>query len=153
MLSQGVQAPDFKLRDMNGESRSLKEMLSGGPVALAFFKVSCPVCQFTFPYLERLHAGGSGVRIVGISQDSAQETRSYNKEFGVTFPTLLDGAGFPVSNAFGIHSVPTLFLIEPDGKIALSESGFSRPDLEALGQRMGVAPFRAGERVPDYKPG
>jgi peroxiredoxin len=95
------------------------------------------------------------VQIIGISQDKSATTREFNEEFGVTFPTLLDegAAGYPVSNAYGIQTVPTLFLIEPDGSISMSGTGFSKADLETLGHRVGVAPFRQGERVPEHRPG
>jgi len=88
-----------------------------------------------------------------VSQDQLAATREFNREFGVTFPTLLDDGAYAVSNAFGIDSVPSLFLIEPDGAISLSVSGFAKQDLEVLGQRLGVAAFRADESVPEYKPG
>ena len=157
MLGAGARAPAFELKDVNGASQSLSGLLARGPVLLAFFKASCPVCQFTFPFLERLYQGrGEGaLQIVGVSQDKAGATRDFNQEFGVTFPVLLDEAGkdYPVSNAYGIHTVPSLFLIEPDGTIASSENGFVKKELEALGRRAGVAPFQPGEPIPDYKPG
>jgi peroxiredoxin len=153
MLEAGGRAPDFRLQDLNGQTQSLKEILGRGPALLAFFKVSCPVCQFTFPFLQRLHESAGGIAIIGVSQDKAEATREYNDEFGVTFPTLLDDAGYSVSNAFGLYTVPSLFLIEPDGTISLAGCGFVKKDLEALGQRLGASPFRAGERVPENKPG
>jgi peroxiredoxin len=153
MLQAGARAPDFRLQDLNGQTQSLKEILGRGPALLAFFKVSCPVCQFTFPFLQRLHESAGGIAIIGVSQDKAEATREYNDEFGVTFPTLLDDAGYSVSNAFGLYTVPSLFLIEPDGTISLAGCGFVKKDLEALGQRLGVPPFREGERVPENKPG
>jgi len=153
MLAVGAHAPDFRMKDLNGQTQSLKDILGRGPALLAFYKVSCPVCQYTFPFLQRLHEGGGGIAILGVSQDQLAATREFNREFGVTFPTLLDDGAYAVSNAFGIDSVPSLFLIEPDGAISLSVSGFAKQDLEVLGQRLGVAPFRADESVPEYKPG
>ncbi|MGH9611943.1 MAG: peroxiredoxin family protein [Bryobacteraceae bacterium] len=155
MLKSGVQAPSFELPDLDGKSRSLDEMLADGmPLLLAFFKVSCPVCQLAFPFLERM-AGGGGVRFVAISQDDAAATQKFHQRFSVTFPTLLDSAraGYPASNAFQITNVPSLFLIEPDGAISLAISGFSRRDLEALGKRSGAPPFRPDEHVPEWKAG
>ena len=40
-------------------------------------------------------------------------------------PTLLDkeDAGYPVSNAYGLTNVPSLFLVEPDGRISRSQIG------------------------------
>ncbi|MGH9613234.1 MAG: TlpA family protein disulfide reductase [Bryobacteraceae bacterium] len=156
MLGSGVQASSFELPDLDSKSRSLGEMMADGkPLLLVFFKVSCPVCQLVFPFLERMASGGGELRFVAISQDDAAATRNFHQRFGVTFPTLLDRAraGYPVSNAFQITNVPSLFLIEPDGAISLAISGFSRRDLEALGKRSGAQPFRPGEQVPEWKAG
>jgi peroxiredoxin len=93
--------------------------------------------------------------VVGISQDDAPATQGFIQRFGVTFPVLLDEAraGYTASNSFGIHSVPSLFLVEPDGIISTAFSGFSKSDLEALGNRTGAPPFRAGENVPAFRAG
>src|SRR5579872_7124428 len=150
VLEKGARAPSFQLQSLAGARVSLDDILAKGPALLAFYKISCPVCQLTFPFLERL-AGGSGIQIIGISQDDFGATTAFNQRFGVTFPTLLDSAkeSYPASNAFGITNVPTLFLVEPDGHIANTISGFSKRDLEALGARVGVPPFRADENVPE----
>jgi peroxiredoxin Q/BCP len=154
MLEAGSRAPEFQLADLEGRKQSLQALLGRGPVLLAFFKASCPVCQMTFPFLQRLHESGGGVAILGVSQDGAADTRRFNAEYGVTFPMLIDDAGYAVSNAFGLSSVPSLFLIEPDGAISQSWCGFVKKDLEALGQRLGMAAlFRADERVPELQPG
>ena len=104
---------------------------------LAVFKVSCPVCQFTFPFLER------------------GQQRLPAKEFGVTFPMLLDQelAGYPASNAFGVSTVPTLFLIDAGGEVAFSGEGFVKRDLADLGRRSGVEVFRQDESAPEWKAG
>src|SRR5580700_1454155 len=101
LLTTGTRAPDFRLPPLDGADVSLQELLTRAPVLLAFFKVTCPVCQMTFPFLERLHAAGA-LPIYGISQNDPADTRDFNREFGVTFPTLLDteDRGFPVSNDY-----------------------------------------------------
>ena len=154
LVPAGEQAPALELQGLEGGKKSLEEILRDGPALFAFYKISCPVCQLTAPYLQRLSAGGK-IQIVGVSQDDTESTQAFNERFGVTFPTLLDQAseGYPASNAYGISSVPTLFLVEPDGRISKSFSGFSKRDLEELGQRAGAAPFRPDEKVPDWKAG
>lgn len=156
-LEAGDRAPDFDLPALGGGSQSLKAILEGGPALLAFFKVSCPVCQFTFPFLERIHqgAGPGKLQLIAVSQDDARSTRDYNGQYGVTFPTLLDeaGKGYVVANAFGISTVPSLLLVEPDGSISMASAGFSKRDIEALAQRVGVTPFRPGEYVPEWQAG
>jgi peroxiredoxin len=162
-LESGVRAPEMNLPSLGGAKFSLREALKGGPVVAAFFKVSCPVCQFTLPYLERIFNayGKSGkFTLVGVSQDGAADTRAFNREFGVTFPVLLDEKGYPVSKAYGLTNVPTIFLISPEGEIESSMVGWSKPEMEQLNQKLGqmsgqpvVRIFGLGENVPDYKPG
>src|SRR2546427_9954549 len=111
----GHQAPTFALNGTNGQPFSLADALRKGPVVAAFFKISCPVCQFTLPFLERLYKryGSDGVAFLGISQDDARDTKDFAKEFGVTFPMLIDDEdGYLVSNAYGLTNVPTIFLID-----------------------------------------
>jgi peroxiredoxin len=141
---------------------SLADALKKGPAVLAFFKVSCPTCQFTAPFIERLHEtyGGEKFTLWGISQNDAADTREFFKEFDVEFPALIDADGYPVSNRYGITNVPTIFLISPEGKIQLSSVGFGKSDLEnvaaAAARATGATPkslFKPSEVVPDFKPG
>ena len=153
LLATGSRAPQFQLPRLDGGEIVLNQMTAGGPVLLAFFKVSCPVCQLTFPYLERIHA--AGLTVYGISQNDPDDTREFNQYYGVTFPTLLDTeeSGFPVSDAYGISSVPTMFLADSSGSITRVIEGWSKKDMEWLGRQVGVSPFREGERVPEWKSG
>jgi peroxiredoxin len=158
----GQVAPGFTLKSLDGKEYSLAKLLEKGPVVAAFFKISCPVCQFTFPYLQRLaeRYSPNSATVIGISQDDARGTKEFNREYGVTFPTLLDDAGYPVSNAYGLSMVPTIFLIEPDGKVKVSCMGFDKEDLEKIAvelsqrRKIAAAPlFRTDEVVPAQKPG
>ena len=162
MLAAGKSAPDFKLTGIDGKTHSLSEALKKGPVLLAFFKVCCPICQFTFPFLERLYEtyGDSKVTLWGISQDDAPDTRDFNREFEISFTGLIDDNGYSVSNRYGITNVPTLFLVGTDGKICASETGFSKKDLEYAAKEFAAASgkpasalFKPSDIVPDYKPG
>lgn len=158
----GHAAPGLTLHDMHGHTVSLKDALAKGPVVAAFFKVSCPVCQFTFPFLERIYKAhaGDAVSFFGISQDDEADTKEFHTEYGITFESLVDDDGYPVSNAYGLTNVPTLFLIAPDGKVKVSCIGFSKADLEKIAKELAATfkktpatVFRAGEAIPDYKPG
>ncbi len=161
-LQAGDHAPSFTLSGTNGSKSSLAEALKKGPVLAAFFKSSCPVCQFTFPFLERLYEtyGDSKVTFLAISQDNSEDTIDFCKEYGVKFPVLVDAEGYPASNQFGLTNVPSIFYISPEGNIKTSSIGFSRADLEAISQDVAAvsgkphqALFRPDEVVPDYKPG
>jgi peroxiredoxin len=158
----GSMAAGFSLKSLDNKDYSLNALLERGPVVAAFFKVSCPVCQFTFPFLERLYKryGGDGVTFLGISQDDARATQNFAKEYGMTFPLLLDDNGYPVSNAYGLTNVPTIFLIDTDGTVKVSSMGFDKKDLEKIAahlaerKKISLAPlFRSDEVVPANKPG
>jgi peroxiredoxin len=163
-LTAGAKAPDFELKAMDGKRFVLREELARGPVVLAFFKVSCPVCQYAFPFLERLERayGHKGVRLIGVSQDDPKHTAAFTKEFGVTFPVLLDEREtYPVSNAYGLTNVPTGFWIAQDGQIEVSSVGWVKADVTEIGRRMAesgkmatpVAIFKPGEDVGDFRAG
>ena len=154
LLDPGARAPGFRLARLEGGEATLAEIAAGGRVLVVFFKVTCPVCQLTMPFLERMHTTGT-LAICPISQNDARDTREFNRSFGVTIPTLLDSEDedFPASNAYGIASVPTMFLVEGDGKISRVTEGWSKLDMEALGADAGITLFRADDDVPAWKAG
>jgi peroxiredoxin len=157
ILQAGSRAPDFELAGLDGRKHRLRDLIAGGPVLFAFYKSACPVCQLTLPFLDRIHRGqgAPALSIYAISQDDAETAREFNREFGITFPTLLDAEdeNYPASNAYGISYVPSIFLLETDGVIARTIEGFDRKELEALGARAGVATFTSADRVPAFKAG
>jgi|SRR5580698_9244884 len=162
-LSMGAMAPEFELKTLDGKPFSLSEELAPGPVVLVFFKVSCPTCQYALPFYERLHKayGSNGVTLVGISQNAAKDMAAFNREFGVTFPVLLDDTNsYPVSNAYGLTNVPTIFWIAQDSAIEVSSVGWSKADFEGINRRMAEAGksapavvFKPGEDVRDFRAG
>lgn len=152
--AQPISAP---LLDGAGPAVTLASLLaSGSPVVLVFFKVSCPTCQLALPFFDRLHRNASGLRLTGVSQDEPDPTRLFAQRFGVTFPILLDSAAarFPASNAYRLTHVPSVFVIEPDGAITQSWTGFSREEFEKLAARAAAAPlFTSADNVPAWKAG
>ena len=162
-LRAGIRAPEFELPTMDGTTFSLKEALTGGPVLAVFFKISCPVCQYAFPYYERIyktHKGGR-VTIIGVSQNEKADTAQFMRKFGITFPVLLDGTkSFPVSNAYGLTNVPTAFWIGEDGAIEASSVGWVRKEFEEIVQRAASAAgetfkqlFQPAEQIADFRAG
>jgi peroxiredoxin len=163
-LKPGATAPEMSPKSLNGAGEiSLSQERQRGPVVAAFFKVSCPVCQFAFPYLERIYKayGDSKVSFVGVSQDDASASRSFAQDFKITFPFALDDkARYPASNAYKLTNVPSIFLISPEGKIEMASIGWDKKDFEELNRRVARASgkppvplFKPGEQVPDFKAG
>jgi peroxiredoxin len=170
-LPAGTKAPDFSLPTVfngpgdnkDGSKFSLQEALQQGPVLAAFFKVGCPTCQYTFPFLERIHKAhrDKKITIVGISQNDQQQTSAFLKEFGVTFRTLIDDpCGYAVSNAYGLTNVPSLFLIGQDGQIEISCVGWVKQEIEEINRNLASAQqipapliFQSGEDIREFRAG
>jgi peroxiredoxin len=162
-LTTGTSAPDFTLPAVDGKTFSLQEALSRGPVGAAFFKISCPICQYTMPFIERIYQAykNQNVTIVGISQNVKKDTLLFMKEYGLTLPILLDDThSYPVSNAYGLTNVPTTFWIAQDGEIEISCVGWEKKVVEDINRKAaeasghGAKPvFHAGESVADFRAG
>jgi peroxiredoxin len=162
-LKAGTLAPDFTLPTMEGKKFSLRDALARGPVLAAFFKVSCPTCQYAVPFLERIYKtyGNKNVTIVGVSQNEKKDTVSFIKEYGVTFPVLLDDTRtFPASNAYALTNVPSIFWIAQDGEIEISSVGWDRQEIEDMSRKAAETTgdraksiFQPGENVADFRAG
>jgi peroxiredoxin len=155
MLHPGASAPEIDLPDLDGGQLKLTEALERGPVVLVFFKIACPTCQMTLPFLQRLADSTlSKAQLVAISQDDAGDTREFQQRFSVSMPTVLDvRPNYPASNAYRIDNVPSIFLVQTDGMIALAVDGFHKAALKDLGRLFGVEVFRETDRVPELRPG
>jgi peroxiredoxin len=163
-LVPGKIAPDFSLATTDGKTVNLQELLQGGPVILAFFKISCPVCQYAFPFYERMAKAhkNSGASFLGICQNGAKDAKAFTSEYGLTFPIAIDNDvnQYAVSNAYGLTNVPTLFYIARDGEIEVSSVGWSKADVDAVNSKLAElrnqqAPtlWRNGEDVPAFRAG
>ena len=162
-LTPGTRAPDFTLPSMDGKTFSLRQALARGPVLAAFLKVSCPTCQYAFPFLQRIYQAheNQAVTIVGISQNTKKDTALFIKEYGIAFPVLLDDtSSYPVSNAYRLTNVPTIFWIAQDGEIEISSVGWIRKEMEEFNLRAAQASseaamplFHPDEQIADFRAG
>lgn len=161
-LREGQQAPGFCLEDAAGRAFSLPGSGSARLAALAFFKVDCPVCQLTFPYLDRVYraAGSQNTLFLGISQDDDDDTRQFRSEFPFAFPSVCDKEPYAVSSQFDVEFVPTIYCIDGAGQVKQVIEGFSKQGLQELADRLSChagrpprAVFKPDEGVPSYRPG
>jgi len=107
MIEPGVPAPDFALRDQDGNEVTLAD-LRGQRTVLVFYPADfSPVCtdqlsvyQEVLPELE-----ASGVKLYGVSVDNAFSHKAFQDSLGVSIPLLADfhpkGA---VAKSYGLYS-------------------------------------------------
>jgi peroxiredoxin len=157
-LSPGTRFPRVSLLDESGKPSAAED----GETLYAVFKTTCPVCEMTWPFLERIRqvAEGGKLRVLAVSQDNAAKTKAFSERTGARLDTRYDPEPWKASDALGMTTVPTLFRVSPDGTIAETVEGFDRKALEGLARRAaslaGKPPaelFRPGDNVPAYKPG
>jgi thiol-disulfide isomerase/thioredoxin len=130
-----------------------------GPSALVFYKVTCPVCQMAAPKLARLGRAYRG-RVHGIGQDPEAKLMEFDSEFGFGIPAMPELPPYPVSNAYGVRVVPTVFLIGPDGSISDVVESWDREGLNRLSGELAelagaefVPVSEWGDGLPPFRPG
>jgi thiol-disulfide isomerase/thioredoxin len=120
------------------------------PVVLAFFKKSCPVCQMAFPAYGRL---ADHANVVAVAQD--HDASDWLAERGFAGAVVDDSDGYPLSNACGIRTVPTLVVVEGDGTVGKVAEGWDRDAVNDIAARLGgVGPVSTqADGLPPFKPG
>ena len=113
-----IKAPEFTLKDLNGKDVSLKDF-SGKVVFLTFWATWCGPCIIEMPSMEKLYRQfkDDGLIIVAINfQESRKQVKVFMDNFRLTFPALLDQKG-EVGGLYGVFSLPTTYLIDPEGRL------------------------------------
>jgi peroxiredoxin len=111
------QQADFTLRQLNGETWTLKE-LRGKVVVVNFWATWCPPCRKEMPDLEALYKQfkEQGLVILAISDEDESKVKPFIAEQKVTYPILLD-PGRKVNELFEIEGIPKTFVYDRSGKL------------------------------------
>jgi peroxiredoxin len=116
----GDLAPDFELERVAGGTLTLSS-LRGKTVILDFWDTWCPPCRKALPDLQELsekYADDLVVVGLAMAQEGEDKVRSFVRERGLTFEMVLFDQDPALIQAFGgIQSIPTTFLIDPEGVI------------------------------------
>jgi peroxiredoxin len=132
---------------------------STGPAVLFFYKVTCPVCQMAAPPAGRFEQAYPG-RTQGIGQDPEEKLAEFDRTYGLGFPSTEDPPPYDISNAYGIRTVPTTFLVDREGSILDVVESWDREGLNRLSKELasllGVDPTtisELGDGLPPFRPG
>lgn len=104
-LGVGALAPEFVLKDSEGDDVVLKELLANGPVVLSFYRgVWCPYCNIELQALEAVadEIRAKGATLVAVSMQGAADSRKSRKDNNLSFPILTDKGG-ELANQFEIR--------------------------------------------------
>lgn len=117
VVKPGEPAPNFQLRDMNGQAVSLSD-LRGKIVLVNFWATWCGPCRIEMPAMERLYRtyDRKDFEILAVSTDAqgVAVTRPFQQENQLTFPILHD-ADFRVGLSYGARTLPMTFMVDRQG--------------------------------------
>ena len=116
----GFSAPDFTL-DRLGGGQMVLSGLRGKAVIVNLWASWCPPCRAEMPALEKVYRAyqDQGLEVLAVNttaQDSEAAAAAFARDFGLTFPILLDRTG-AVSNRYLLRGLPTTFFIDRQGVI------------------------------------
>ncbi|MCI0338576.1 MAG: TlpA family protein disulfide reductase [Acidobacteria bacterium] len=140
MLKTGEQAPRFSLYELDGRKHQYPDAAGGSITLIVFFETDCPTCRLTFPYISQVmhKTGADAVKIIGISQDDEASTREFVEQLSVKFPVVLDH-DLNVTRQYDPMAVPTLFLIDREGKIFCTQVAFDKTGLNNMAALISAA--------------
>jgi cytochrome c-type biogenesis protein len=71
------------------------------------------------PHIEQMHKqlGKDGLVVLGVNGESPDAAKGYLEQNGYTFPTLSD-TGYQVSRLYGVRAIPTIVVIDREGKVS-----------------------------------
>jgi hypothetical protein len=145
--------PEVPLTDLDGRERRTG---AGGewPSLVLVGHSDCRTTRDTIALVDRIHRRGRG-SVTAVLQDSASAARALVATLGLAVPVLLEADPYPLAAALDLATVPTLFVLTPEGRIAAVSEGLRRADIETFAERLGVdGPlFGPGDAVPASKPG
>lgn len=126
-LLPGMLAPKVVLEDIHGEFYALSNY-DGSVVFLNFWATWCPPCRAEIPEMVRFYNEYSekNIQILAVnlfqSEQGKESVLQFVERYGITFPVLLDEEGL-AANRYEIDSVPTTYVIGPNGLITAKKTG------------------------------
>ena len=125
LLKTGTVAPEFSLPMPNRKIFSLADH-KGKYILLDFWASWCPDCRKDSPFIMQLYKkfGAKGVAFVGVSFDKNMESwKNGVAKLGIEYTQVSDLKQMresPVAKAYHIGWIPTVYVIDPQGKVALA---------------------------------
>jgi peroxiredoxin len=147
-LEPGTIAPPFQLQDLDGKARSLEDLRQGDLLLLVFYHSECPTCRMAMPFIGNLARAvrSERMKIWGVSQDDRNGTVKFAQASGLEMPIMVDADPYPVSQAYGLTNVPTLFLIDSTRTVLDQCVGFTKDDFIRIAQAVAK---QAASPAPD----
>jgi cytochrome c biogenesis protein CcmG/thiol:disulfide interchange protein DsbE len=139
----GLPAANFTLKDLDGNTVSLKD-LKGKVIVLDFWSTWCVPCKKSFPAMQlavNAYKNDPAVKFLFIhtwetTKTPVEDVKKYIAQSGFNFQVLMDlkdeaGRNAAVE-AYGVSAIPAKFIIDKAGNIVFKLTGFTGTDAAAL---------------------
>ena len=121
----GERAPAFALPTAAGETLAL-ERLRGQVVYVDFWASWCGPCRRSFPWMNEMNRkyAAKGLAIVAINVDKKRaDAERFLAQIPAEFTVVFDAPG-AVPAAYAVKGMPSSYLIDANGRVAVVEQGF-----------------------------
>jgi thiol-disulfide isomerase/thioredoxin len=116
---------DFSLMDINGNKVRLFESARDKPLLLYFWASWCKPCRLVTPKISALaEAYKDRITVIGINVggvDSPEDVKKYVKRHQINYPLLIDSDNETVEG-YSVHAIPTIILLDKNGKILFRDN-------------------------------
>ncbi|MGZ5515796.1 MAG: TlpA disulfide reductase family protein [Candidatus Aminicenantales bacterium] len=131
--ARAQKAPDFTLRDLSGQSRTLSSSYQGQVVLINFWATWCVPCVKELPHLQDLQDryGAKGLQVLAISTDGPDRLAAVSSligRYGYTLPVLLDSRSEVVALFDPQLVLPFTVILDRSGRIRFAHQGYSPGD-------------------------
>jgi hypothetical protein len=146
--------PNPTLPDLDGKRAPI--LGAAGSCVVAIGHSGCGTTRLLVPYLQRMHdRRPAGTSVLVVLQDVPADARAFLSELKAGLPVLLEPEPYALSRQLGLTTVPTLFVVDPSGRVERRSEGFQRATLEDAARRIGIESpfFLPADAAPALRPG
>lgn len=136
------QAPDFAAATLDGQTVRLADFRGQKKLVVSFWASWCGPCRLEMPELLKFyqahHTQGSDFELLAVSiDDDTKAAADFATSEKLNFPVLLDPRQ-KMAGAYGVAVIPTIFVIDKNGKITYGHIGYDGTMEFRLANALGI---------------